>query len=104
MWETDMAQKMIFMGDGEHSIAQCQKVHDRLKEGFSHLSGSQQWSPPGKFGSPSGSTKEEWTEGQNEISNEILAVVEDIALALGAKVHRTDDERRFVLEVKMKRV
>lgn len=81
----------------------CGLLHERLDEGLSHLSGSQQWTPPGKFGSPSGSTIEEWIEGQNEISNKIMAVIEDVASALGAKVNRMDDEVRFILEVKIKR-
>ncbi len=99
-----MAQKMIFMGSGKFSTDECKKVHEKLDEGFDHLSGSQQWTPPGRFGSPSGSTMEEWTGGQNGISDEIMAVIEDVALALGAEVKRQDDDTRFVLEIEMKRV
>ena len=97
-----MAQEKIFMGAGDHTKAKCKKLHKRLNEGLGALSSSQQWTPPGKFGSPSGSTMEEWVEGQNEISSEIMAIIGDVALALGAKVHRTDDETRFVLEVEIK--
>lgn len=99
--------KMIFMGNGEHSRTECKNLHVRLEEGLDQLSGSQQWTPPDdKFGSPCGSTMEEWeewTEGQNEISNKIMGVIEDIAAALGAKVHRVDDEMRFISEIEIKR-
>lgn len=77
----------------------CGLLHKSLDKGFDLSSGSQQWTPPGKFGSPSGDTMEEWIEGHNKISNDIMAVIEDIALALGVKVHRTDDETQFVLEI-----
>ena len=98
-----MTQKMIFMGAGDHTKADCKKLHERLNDGLGHLSSSQQWTPPGKFGSPSGSTMEEWTEGQDGICINIMAVIEDVASALGAKVHRIDDEMRFILEVEIKK-
>lgn len=81
----------------------CGLLHERLEEGFSHLSGSQQWTPPGKFGSPSGSSMEEWTEGQDEIQGKIMAIIEDVATALGAKVHHMNDEDRFLFEVGIKK-
>lgn len=97
--------EMIFMGDGGvgQTKSSCERLHERLQEGLELLSGSQQWTPPGRFGSPSGSTMEEWTEGQDKISDEIMEIVEDIAAALGRTVKRSDDETRFILEVETKR-
>lgn len=98
-----MTQQAIYMGAGDHTRVECTRVHDRLDDGLSQLSASQQWTPPGRFGCPSGSTMDEWIEGQEKISAEIMAVIHDIASALGATVRRVDDEVRFILEVEMQR-
>ncbi len=77
-----MTQKMIFMGSKEHTERECKKLHEKLDEALSWLSGLQQLTP-GRV------ADETWVEEQNQGSEEIMKVIEDIALALGATVTTT---------------
>ena len=60
--------KMIFMGNGDLSLDNSNKLHERLEEGLSILSGLQQF-----------------RQDNNEFSSEIEDVVRDIAAALLGK-------------------
>jgi len=103
--ELQVAQEMIFMGAGEHSEAECKKLHGRLDVGLSLLGGMQQMGSCGDVFEPC--TPEEFKRHMAEEMNQghtvIMAVIEDIASALGAKIRRDDDEMRFILEVEIKR-
>lgn len=69
--------KMIFMGNGKFSEAECQKLKERLQEGLSILSFLQQPSHP--------ESDEEWEldkYGRRRHEDELENIVQDISSAL----------------------
>jgi hypothetical protein len=63
--------KMIFLGNGDASKSECERLHERLDKAFMHLSGIQQ-----------GPYDLEDEQVRNSVL-EIMDIVEDITVALG---------------------
>ena len=59
-------KEMIFLGNGVHSLKLCNKLHDRLEEGFTIIGGVQQGMPT--------------TE---ELRRELKDILLDIVISLG---------------------
>jgi hypothetical protein len=71
-------EKMIFCGSGIFSVIETRKLHKKLDDAFSWLSGSQQPSHYEFIGSVEQDEKD-----QIQAKNEIVKILKEIALSLG---------------------